>query len=212
MKSLCSINNINKSYCGNKIISNFSLEIYDGEMIAICGKSGVGKTTLLNLIGLLDKCDSGEIYLFGKNIATMKKPDINKLFRYKISYLFQNYALIENDTIDQNLDIPLTYSKKSKTEKHNLKKEVLETVGLKKTLKTKIYKLSGGEQQKVAIARTLLKSSELILADEPTGSLDGQTRNEILDLLKKLNKQGKTIVIVTHDEHVAKECTKTITL
>ena len=212
MQRICSMQNVNKSYEKKQVLNQFNLDIYQGEMVAIVGKSGVGKTTILNIIGLLETPDSGRVTLFEQDISRIKLRQINQLLRYKISYLFQNYALIENETISNNLDVALEYVHKSKGEKQKMKEEVLESVGLDVNLNDKIYTLSGGQQQRVAIARLLLKPCELILADEPTGSLDVETRDDILNLLLTLNKLGKTIVIVTHDDTIAKRCHKTIHL
>lgn len=212
MLPICKLRDISKSYSGKKIINNLDLEIYNGEMIAIVGKSGAGKTTLLNIIGLLELVDDGNVELFNQDVTKIKYREVNRILRNKISYLFQNYALIDNETIDQNLDIALTYSKINKSDKKKEKERVMKLVGLDMNTKTKVYELSGGEQQRLAIARILLKPSELILADEPTGSLDLNTRNEILDILKSINNNGKTIVIVTHDEYVANQCSRVIKL
>lgn len=212
MLSVCKLRGVSKSYSGKNIINNLDLDIYDGEMIAIVGKSGAGKTTLLNILGLLEKVDKGSIELFNKDVTKIKYRELNKLLRNKISYLFQNYALIDNETVGQNLDIALTYSKKNKAEKRIEKENALKRVGLEIDFKKKVFELSGGEQQRLAIARILLKPSSLILADEPTGSLDRNTRDEILDILKDINSRGITMIIVTHDEVVASKCSRVINL
>lgn len=208
MSIIYKIRNLNKSFINNEVLSNINMDINKGEMISISGKSGSGKSTFLNIIGFLEKPTSGEIIVYGKDVTKASKQDINKLLREKVTYLFQNYALIENETIGQNLDISLIYSKKDKNDKKRLKEEALKKVGVEYPLNTKIYSLSGGEQQRVALARILLRPSEIILADEPTGSLDPKTKEDILDLLVKLNNEGKTIIIVTHDEYVTSKCTR----
>lgn len=212
MNSIYKIRNLSKSFSDNEVLSNINMDINKGEMISISGRSGSGKSTFLNIIGFLEKPTSGELIVYGKDITKTSKLEINKLLREKVTYLFQNYALIDNETISQNLDISLIYSKENKNEKKRLKEEALEMVGLKQPLNTKIYSLSGGEQQRVAIARILLRSSEVILADEPTGSLDYNTKNDILNLLIDLNKNGKTIIIVTYDEDVVSKCNRNIIL
>lgn len=212
MQRICSLKNVDKSYGKIQVLNQFNVDIYPGEMVAIVGKSGVGKTTILNIMGLLERPDSGQVTLFEQEIKKLKLNQMNQLLRYKISYLFQNYALIENETISKNLDVALAYVNKSKREKQKMKEEALKKVGLDVDINNKIYTLSGGQQQRVAIARLLLKPCDLILADEPTGSLDSETRDDILDLLIALNKEGKTIVIVTHDDAVSMKCHKTIHL
>lgn len=181
-------------------------------MIAITGRSGSGKTTLLNLIGLLERQSDGVIKLFGEENVFMNKRLVKRFLRYKISFLFQNFALIDDESIGNNLDIPLIHTKHSFKQKNELKLQALQEVGLDLSLKQKVYELSGGEQQRLAVSRLLLKPSELILADEPTGSLDEKNGNAILELLIQLNRQGKTVVIVTHDQEVAKVCNKVIEL
>lgn len=188
------------------------MTVSKGEMVAITGRSGSGKTTLLNILGLLEKPDSGRIKLFDEKDQRIGPLRRNRLLRTKISYLFQNYALIDNETVEYNLEIPLMYSKVGKKEKRKMKMDVLKRMGLEIALKQKIHELSGGEQQRVAIARILLKPSEMILADEPTGSLDAENRNEIMRILKELNDEGKTIIIVTHDQYVTEKCSRVINL
>ncbi|MFL8672910.1 putative bacteriocin export ABC transporter [Clostridioides sp. GD02404] len=212
MNNICKLTNITKFYKDKNVFNNISLEVNKGEMLAITGKSGAGKSTILNIIGLLDKVDSGKIELFGKDVTNLSRRDKEVLLRNKISYLFQNFALIENDTISKNLDVALYYSKMNKKDKELLKLKVLKDLDLEISLNKKIYSLSGGEQQRIALARIILKPSELILADEPTGSLDSKSREKILSTLKLLNDKGKTIVIVTHDDIVANICSRTISI
>lgn len=211
--SIISLKNINKSY-GNRILfKDFNLDIEKGELVSIMGPSGKGKSTLLNMIGLLEKVDSGDIVIEG-----IKNPKINskegvKLLRNKISYLFQNYGLIEEKTVFENLKIGTKFLKLNKDKEKIMMVEALETVELSKDiLDQKIYHLSGGEQQRVALAKIILKPSEIILADEPTGSLDEKNRDSILNILKNINKKGKTIVVVTHDPKVEECATRRIRL
>lgn len=202
------IKNIKKSF-GNKIIFyNFSENIFKNEIVAIVGKSGSGKTTLLNMIGGLEKIESGEIYI--NNLRVIGKNKI-ELYRNQVSFLFQNFALVDEWTVEKNLKIALTFKKREKGSSEILK--VLKMIGLEDKLKEKIYKLSGGEQQRVALARIYLQDNPVILADEPTASLDKENRDLVFSLLRKLQKEkGKTIVIVTHDQELANFCDRVIEL
>lgn len=212
MTNICELINVRKSYGRHLVIDNFNLAIQKGEMIAITGKSGSGKSTILNMLGLLEKPDRGTVQVCNEINPPVGSRKANRLRRNFISYLFQNFALIDPATVDDNLEIPLIYSRQNRAAKQAMKQAALERVGLNISLKQKIHELSGGEQQRVAIARILLKPCELILADEPTGSLDADNRNEILAILKGLHQEGKTIVIVTHDDVVAKACSRIIRL
>ncbi|WP_152379241.1 ABC transporter ATP-binding protein [Paenibacillus brasilensis] len=212
VNNICELINVSKKYGNYSVLRHINMSIAQGEMIAITGKSGAGKTTILNTIGMLEQPDEGSIKLFGNDLPHPRSSHAVKLLRNHISYLFQNYALIDNATIDANLDVALAYSKKSKSEKKLLKINALSQVGLNLSLKQKVHELSGGEQQRVAIARVILKPCELILADEPTGSLDGHNRDDILALLQQLNSEGKTLIIVTHDSAVAQACSRIINI
>lgn len=199
------IKNLNKKFDDKIVFSNLNLEIEDGEFIILGGPSGCGKTTLLNMIGAIEKFDSGEIIVDGIDIKN-KRNHLN-YFRKKIGFLFQNFALVDNKTVKENLKI---ISKDCKT---NLSmEEALRIVGLEDKLNKKVYTLSGGEQQRVAIARLMLKKCDVILADEPTGSLDRKNAEAVINILKELNTQGKTIVLVTHDEYIKKQGNRVVNL
>ncbi len=209
---MLTIKNYTKTFGTKKIFEGFDLEIKAGEMVALTGPSGSGKTTLLNTLGLIEPLEVGEYYLSGEKAPKVNSRAANHLIREKISYLFQNFALVDNLTVEENLMMALRYVKKSLSEKNKMIDEALERVGLPSYQKLKIFEISGGEQQRVAIARTILKPSQIVLADEPTGALDPKNRDEILAILHQLNREGKTIVIVTHDEVVAQNCTRMIQL
>lgn len=206
------IKNFSKKFGQKIIFDNFNLEILKGHMIAITGPSGSGKTTLLNTIGLIEPVEDGEYLIFGKPAPKVNSKQSEKIIREKISYLFQNFALVDNFTVKENLLMALKYVKKTKKDKENLIDDALRQVGLKNYQNLKIFEISGGEQQRVAVARSILKPSQLILADEPTGALDDKNRDEILEILFQLNKKGKTIIIVTHDNKVAESCKHIIEL
>ncbi|MCO7127998.1 ABC transporter ATP-binding protein [Sporolactobacillus shoreicorticis] len=210
---VCELINIDKSFGKHHVLHQESFKVNIGEMVALTGKSGVGKSTLLNIIGLLEKPDRGSINLLGSPAPNPGSAKVNKMRRNHLAYLFQNYALVDHASIDDNLTIALTYSRKSIKEKEQMKRQSLEKVGLDLSLKQKIYELSGGEQQRVALARVFLKPFDLLLADEPTGSLDEENRDHVLRILTEFKKRlGKTIIIVTHDPHVAAVCDREVKL
>lgn len=202
------IKNISKSFNKRKLIDNFNLKIANGDFICITGESGTGKTTLLNIIGLLEKPDEGDIII--NDIKNPNKKQILLMQRNLFGYLFQNYALIENETVEKNLSISLEYQKNVDKQKEINK--ALQAVNLEGYNKKKIFELSGGEQQRVALARIISKNCEFIFADEPTGNLDKKNRDIVFDILKKLNGQGKTIIFVTHDQELAKQSKTVINL
>lgn len=209
---LIELNNITKKYGEKTVLKDFSLKVESGDFLALMGDSGCGKSTLLNILGLLEEFDHGELIIDGKLNPHPNSAVTNKILREKISYLFQNFALVDEETVEYNLKLGCNYVKESKKEKKFRISEALNYVGLKNYEKRKIYELSGGEQQRVAIARIMLKPSKIILVDEPTGSLDEKNRDIVLNLLKSLNKEGKTIVLVTHDRYVASQCNRVVNI
>ncbi len=199
------IKNLNKSFGDNVIFDNFNVTINDGEYVVFAGKSGCGKTTLLNIIGALEKPDSGKVLV--NSVDIYKKKNQKEYFKNTVGFLFQNFALVENKTVRQNLEF---IEKKARTEQ--TVEQVLERVGLSDKIDTPVYKLSGGEQQRVALARLMLKKCSIILADEPTGSLDRENADRVLDILKILNEEGKTIILVTHDERIISTAKRVVNL
>lgn len=187
------IKELTKSYGENTIFSNVSFSIQDGEFVVFSGKSGCGKTTMLNMIGALEKPTSGHIIVDGKDI-TKNKGRIEYLSK-KVGFLFQNFALIENKTVKKNLEL---VAKKNRSDISL--DEALNRVSMLSKRDSYVYTLSGGEQQRVALARLLFKKCDIILADEPTGSLDKANAEIIIDILKTINREGKTVIMVTHDE------------
>lgn len=199
------IKNLCKSFGDNIIFKDFNVTINDGEYVVFAGKSGCGKTTLLNMIGALEKPDSGKIIVNGIDISIKRKQ--KEYFRSTVGFLFQNFALIENKTVRQNLDL---VQKKYRSEVTI--SQALNAVGIAGKEDTAVYKLSGGEQQRVALARLMIKKCDIILADEPTGSLDTDNAKSVVSILKQLNSQGKTIILVTHDERIMADCERVIKL
>lgn len=200
------IENLCKSFGEKEVIKNFSYEIPDGKMIAVMGKSGCGKSTLLNILGLLDTDYKGNVLYDGVFLSKLSEKKRNEYIRNNINYLFQNYALIDTETVYENLLLTLEYEKITKNEKFEKIKNALNLVGLSNFNDKKIYTLSGGEQQRVALARVILKRGNIILADEPTGNLDRDNSEKVMKILKSLQKNGRTIIIVTHDENIANKC------
>ena len=205
--SIISLRKIKKIYkLGEReieVLKDINLEVEKGEFLAIMGVSGSGKSTLLNIIGLMDKPTEGEYFLMGRKIAHLDDDSLSGLRNAYIGFVFQQFYLIEYLNALENVVLPLLYSHKSVSHLQKKALNLLEKVGLKERYKSKPSQLSGGEQQRVAIARALINEPEIILADEPTGQLDTETALEIMDIFSKLNAEGKTVVMVTHDPNMA---------
>jgi putative ABC transport system ATP-binding protein len=191
-------------------LNRVSFSVEKGEFIAIMGPSGSGKSTLLNIIGGLDRLSSGEVILDGQRMDNLNEDALVSIRRGKISYVFQQYHLLQSLTALENVLLPLTFS--NINDKHHRALELLEGMGLGKRVKHKPNQLSGGEQQRVAIARALVNDPLLTLADEPTGNMDQKTGKEILDLFSQLNKEGRSIIMVTHNREAAERAKKIIIL
>lgn len=193
------IKNVSKSFEGKILFNNFSMIIPDGAFKVFAGKSGCGKTTLLNMIGGLERPDNGKILVNGFDIY--ERRNMKQYFTYQVGFLFQNFALIEEDTVAENLKYVQTKARSSQSID-----EILEHIGLIEKKDVEVYKLSGGEQQRVALARLMFKQCNIILADEPTGSLDSENEEVVMNVLHDLNNKGKTVILVTHNEKIiAKE-------
>lgn len=212
MDTVVKVENLGKVFKDKEVLSGIDFEIKKGEMVAITGKSGRGKSTLLNILGLITEKSSGTIYHFEHKNTTPHSKKAMLMRREKIGYLFQNYGLVEEENVEWNLKLALKYKKISRAEKNSRIKEALKRFGMEEYQKTPVYKLSGGEQQRVALARIVLQESQLILADEPTGSLDCDNRDLVVDTLRSMQKENKTILIVTHDPAVAGKCDRVIEL
>lgn len=209
-KSIIKVDNVWKTYKMGEVEVNalrgISLEVRDGEFLAIQGPSGSGKSTVMNIIGCLDIPSKGHVLLDGKDISVMRESDLAQIRGRKIGFIFQQFNLINTLTAMENVMLPMMFQNIPDSERKRKAKELLTLVDLGERLDHKPKELSGGQQQRVAIARSLAVDPDMILADEPTGNLDSKTGENVMDFLKKLNKeQGKTIVMVTHDDDLAKQ-------
>jgi len=213
---LIEVKNLTKIYQKGKIkipaLRGIDLQIQEGEFVAIMGPSGSGKSTLMNLIGCLDKPTSGKYFLDGLEVT--KKPDryLAKIRGRKIGFVFQSFNLLPRYTALANVALPLIYLGWPAKIRHQQARKVLRQVGLEKRISHKANELSGGEAQKVAIARALVTNPLLILADEPTGNLDSHSSQQVMELFKKIHQEGKTIVLVTHEPHIAAYASRIIQL
>ncbi|MFN8673931.1 MAG: ABC transporter ATP-binding protein [Candidatus Sericytochromatia bacterium] len=190
-------------------LKSTSIKINSGEMVSIMGPSGSGKSTLMTLLGCLDKPTSGKLLIDNQDISKYSEKELSKIRNKKIGFVFQSFNLLNDMNILDNVALPLFYARMKKVERLELAEVALKKVGLGNRLKHKPLELSGGQQQRVSIARALVGNPSLLLADEPTGALDTKTSYEIMALMSELNKQGVTIVIITHEPDIAK-CTKRI--
>ncbi len=206
------LKDITKQYGDKIILHNFNLEVEQGEFVCIMGSSGSGKSTLLNIMGLLEKPTLGDINILGVNNPILNSRATTKLLRNNISYLFQNYGLVDYESVIYNLKLATHFLKLNRQEEEKRIREALQVVGLEGFEKEKVFCLSGGEQQRVALAKIILKPSQIILADEPTGSLDSQNRDAVLNLLKKINDEGKTVIVVSHDNMMENYAMRKISL
>ena len=214
-ETVISINNISKIYEGPppvKALDNVSLEIKKGDFVSIVGQSGSGKSTLLNVMGLLDNITEGSISIDGDDVSNMTDNELSKFRGEKIGFIFQSFFLLPGLTAQENVAEGLLYHGIKRSIRLEKAKESLEQVGLGHRLTHLPKELSGGEQQRVAIARALVENPSFVLADEPTGNLDKESGLNVLNILKELNNQGKTVVMITHNQEHAEMFEKVITL
>jgi putative ABC transport system ATP-binding protein len=214
-KTIIEVRNIRKDFHVGEVtihaLRGVSLEITAGEFVAIMGTSGSGKSTMLNILGCLDKPSSGEYLLDGVSIADLNKDELANLRNRKLGFVFQSYNLLARTTALENVELPLMYNSKIKAkERKEIAMNALESVGLKDRMHHMPNQLSGGQQQRVAIARSLVNDPVVIMADEATGNLDSRTSYDIMALFQELNSQGKTIVFVTHEQDIAKFTTRNV--
>lgn len=207
------ITDLKKTYMLGKIpveaLRGVNLKVARGDFLSILGPSGSGKSTLLNLIGALDKPTSGKLLIDGVDVSTLNDNQLTEI-RLKIGIVFQFFNLIPRFSAKDNVELSMSIAGVSKAERAQRAKQLLETVGLKDRVNHKPAELSGGQQQRVAIARALANNPRFLLLDEPTGNIDSKTAREIMSLIKKLNAEGVTIIMVTHDQHLAREAKRTV--
>lgn len=208
------LTNVTKTYVTNKVetkaLKGVNLEIKNGEMLAIMGASGSGKSTLLNILGCMDNLTSGR-YLFDEvDIGKLKTKELGKFRKDNVSFVFQSFALMNNYTVFENVEMPLLARRIGKKDRKKAVNKALKILEIEELKEKYPLQISGGQQQRVAIARAIVTDSSIILADEPTGALDIQNSMNLMRILKNINNEGKTVVIVTHDESIAAQCTRTV--
>ena len=203
---IITVDNVNKTYKNGslelQVLKNISFKVDKGEFLAIMGSSGSGKSTMMNILGCLDNQYEGKYILDGIDISKSTENELSEIRNKKIGFIFQSFNLLPRLTALENVELPLVYSSVPKEERHKRANELLEMVGLKERTHHRPNELSGGQRQRVAIARALVNNPSIILADEPTGNLDSKSEAEIIEILQKLNKMVKTIVIVTHEPNI----------
>lgn len=211
---IISMRNLGKIYKNGSIeveaLRNTNINIKKKEFVAIMGPSGSGKSTLMNIIGCLDKSTSGEYWLDAINISTLNEVELAKIRNLKIGFVFQSFNLLPRITALQNVELPMIYAGVSSKERRRRATDALERVGLEQRMHHKPNEMSGGQKQRVAIARALVNSPAIILADEPTGNLDSTSGEEIMTVFQDLNKEGVTIVLVTHEPDIAEHCKRVL--
>ena len=213
-KVLIQLKDIVKSYRNGdqelQVLKGIDLTVYEGEFLAIMGPSGSGKSTLMNIIGLLDRPTSGDYSLNGTQVEDLKEKELAKVRNEEIGFVFQSFQLLSRQSALENVELPLTYAGVSKQERRQRATLALERVGLGERLHFKPTQLSGGQKQRVAIARAMVNNPSILLADEPTGALDSKSGAQIMSLFKKLNEEGVTIVMITHDRAIADQAQRKI--
>lgn len=201
-----------KDNAENIALKAVNLTVQDGELLAVMGTSGSGKTTLLNMIGCMDKITKGQYMYDDIEVNKLKQHDLDKFRKAHISFVFQHFALMNDYSVFENVEIPLLCKKINRNRRKKIVMDCLERMGISDLAKKYPTKISGGQKQRCAIARAIASGNDVILADEPTGALDKATGNEIMNIFKSLNEQGKTIIIVTHDIEIANQCNQIISI
>ena len=212
--SLIDVRNVYKIYNPGenevRALDGVSLTIEEGEFVAIIGQSGSGKSTLMNMLGLLDTCTSGEYYMDGIDVSHMSDDELSEIRNKKIGFIFQGFNLISSLTAKGNVELPLVYRGMKRSEREKLSAKALEMVGLEKRMYHRPAQMSGGQQQRVAIARAIAAKPPLILADEPTGNIDSHSGKDVMKIIHHLHSEGRTIILITHDNGIAAEAQRVI--
>lgn len=208
VEDLCKIYNPGENEV--RALDHVSLEIKKGELVAIIGQSGSGKSTFMNMLGCLDVPTSGKYYLNGTDVSEMSDNELSEVRNREIGFIFQGFNLIANLNAIENVELPLIYRGIDRKTRHQLAIDSLKMVGLEKRMDHKPSEMSGGQQQRVAIARAIAAQPPVILADEPTGNLDSASSREILGILKKMNKTGRTVILITHDNGIAAQARRVV--
>ena len=214
MEPFVSLKNVQKIYRMGEVeiraVDGMDFDIWKGEFVVIVGPSGAGKTTVLNILGGMDTCTSGSVRVDGREISGLKERQLTAYRRDDIGFVFQFYNLIQNLTALENVELPLIYRGVGKKERRELAEAALEKVGLGQRMSHKPSEMSGGQQQRVAIARAIAQAPPVILADEPTGNLDSGSTKEIMSILKQLHREGRTVILITHDNDIAAQARRVI--
>lgn len=208
IKDVCKVYNPGENEV--RALDHVSLTIDEQEFVAIIGHSGSGKSTLMNMLGCLDVPTSGEYWLHGQDVSALSDDALSDIRNWEIGFIFQGFNLIPNLTALENVELPLIYRGVSKSVREELSVEALKKVGLEHRMDHKPSEMSGGQQQRVAIARAIAQAPPVILADEPTGNLDSNSTKEIMDILKGLHKEGRTVILITHDNEIAAQAKRVI--
>ncbi|MDO5572950.1 MAG: ABC transporter ATP-binding protein [bacterium] len=208
IRDMCKIYNPGENEV--RALDHINLTINRGEYVAIIGQSGSGKSTLMNMLGCLDVPTSGDYYLNGSDVASLEDDELSDIRNHEIGFIFQGFNLIAGLTALENVELPLMYRGVSKTKREKLSIDALNKVGLGKRMTHKPAEMSGGQQQRVAIARAIAQAPPIILADEPTGNLDTHSTKEIITILKELHKEGRTVILITHDNEIAAQAKRVV--
>ena len=208
IRDMCKIYNPGENEV--RALDHINLTINRGEYVAIIGQSGSGKSTLMNMLGCLDVPTSGDYFLNGSDVSSLEDDELSDIRNHEIGFIFQGFNLIASLTALENVELPLMYRGVSKAKREKLSKAALDKVGLGKRMTHKPSEMSGGQQQRVAIARAIAQAPPIILADEPTGNLDTHSTKEIISILKELHKEGRTVILITHDNEIAEQAKRVV--